>query len=77
MALYLDLVPGNQIRIADTTVTIEAKTGARIRVRIDGPDRVTQVKDPPKPFTRPATPQRTSAEDATPRRMSADNPLAM
>lgn len=73
MALHLDLAPGAQVRIGETTVTIEAKTGPRVRLRIDGPDRVTQVPAPQPTLTRPATQQRTSAVDATPRRMSAEN----
>jgi len=44
MALYLDLAPGNAVRVGDTTITVEAKSGARTRLRIEGPDRVQQQR---------------------------------
>lgn len=54
MALFLDLSPGDRFRIADTTVTVEAKNGQRTRVRIEGPDRVYQ--DPMRPIGRAPRP---------------------
>jgi hypothetical protein len=59
MALYLDLEQGESLRIGQSTVRIESKTGKRVRLRIDGPEDVRQVKPgqpdsaPIQPFTRP------------------------
>ena len=37
MPLFLDLAPGNRIRIADTTVTIESP---KLRIRAELPDEL-------------------------------------
>lgn len=60
MALFLDLAPGAAVRVGDTTITIEAKSGARVRLRIEGPDKVEPVK-PGLKLTR--QPPRMSASD--------------
>lgn len=62
MALYLDLAPGNAVRVGDTTITVEAKSGARTRLRIEGPDRVQQINEPsPLKLTRPSPPRMSTA----------------
>lgn len=58
MALFLDLAPGAAVRVGETTIVVEAKSGSRVRLRIEGPDKVQQV-NPGLKLTRP--PQRMSA----------------
>lgn len=61
MALYLDLAPGAAVRVGETTITVEAKSGSRTRLRIEGPDRVQQITPEVGLKLTRATPQRMSA----------------
>lgn len=46
MALFLDIGPGDELRIGDNAVlTIEHKSGRRARIRITGEADVELVKD--------------------------------
>lgn len=44
MALFLDVGPNDMLRINDTIVTVERKSGSRARLRILGPAEVELVK---------------------------------
>ena len=44
MALYLELEPGDSLKIGGSTVKMESKTGKRARFRIDSRDDVRHVK---------------------------------
>jgi hypothetical protein len=44
MAMFQDLRPGDSIRVGTTTITVQAKTGARARLRIDSPEDVQVVR---------------------------------
>lgn len=44
MALYLDVGPDDMVRIGNTIITIERKSGQRARLRIIGPDEVELTK---------------------------------
>lgn len=58
MALYLDLKPGDAVRIGGNTVLrVERKTGQATRVRIDTEYKVTMDRgDVPRPDPNKATP---------------------
>lgn len=50
MALFLDVGPDDQLRIGDTIVTLERKSGKRARLKIVGPDEVEMTqREPPQP----------------------------
>jgi hypothetical protein len=66
MAKFVELRPGEVVRIGATLVTLEQKSGQRARLRIDGTEPVTHLKAvapdpgleavmtrPPKLFERP------------------------
>lgn len=44
MPLYRDVQPGDELRIGDTVISIEAKTGQRTRLRIDSAHEVQHRK---------------------------------
>lgn len=44
MAMFQDLRPGDSIRIGSTTITVQAKSGARSRLRIDSPEDVQVIR---------------------------------
>lgn len=44
MALYRDVKPGDELRIGNTKITVETKSGQRTRLRIDSPFDVEHVK---------------------------------
>lgn len=44
MPLYRDVQPGDELRIGDTVISIEAKTGQRTRLRIDSVHEVQHRK---------------------------------
>lgn len=57
MPLYLDVQPGESVRIGESTIAVEQKSGKRTRLRIDSPDRVEHVKADAKPaMTQPDIP---------------------
>ena len=37
MALFINVAPGEAVRIGDATITVEAKTGKSARLRVDAP----------------------------------------
>lgn len=45
MALFIDVGPGDALRVGDSYVTIERKSGARSRLRIVGPEEVELLRD--------------------------------
>lgn len=58
MALYRELKPGDSLRIGDTVIVAESKSGKATRLRIDTSLEVHQTKaakasDPPAPATAP------------------------
>lgn len=58
MPLFRDVQPGDVLRIGDTSITIEQKTGQRTRLRIDSPHDVEHVKAGARPaMTRPDMPE--------------------
>lgn len=64
MPLFRELGPGDTLRIGDTVIVAERKTGQRTRLRIDTPHRIQHHKA----GTAPAAPSAPSgASDATPR----------
>lgn len=40
MAMFIELRPGESVEIGDTRITIESKSGARSRLKIDSPGDV-------------------------------------
>ena len=59
MSLFRDVAPGQALRIGDTVVQVEHKTGNRVRLRIDSPhpvEHVTAAKPQLSPASPPATP---------------------
>lgn len=44
MAMFQDLRPGDSIRIGSTTITVQAKSGARSRLRIDSSEDVQVIR---------------------------------
>ncbi|NLA67479.1 MAG: hypothetical protein GX856_04410 [Gammaproteobacteria bacterium] len=44
MALFLDVGPDDAIRIGDTYIAIERKSGSRARLRIVGKDEVELIR---------------------------------
>jgi hypothetical protein len=62
MPLFLDLEPGDAVRIGEKTVLrVERKSGGRTRVRFDTDYRVTlergaAAKDPQRPAAAPPAP---------------------
>lgn len=44
MAMFQDLRPGDSIRVGATTITVQAKSGARSRLRIDSPEDVQVIR---------------------------------
>lgn len=72
MTLYRDVQPGDTLRIGDTVIAIEQKSGQRTRMRIDSPLDVEHVKAGSRPtMTRPdvapAVPTAAPTEPAPPR----------
>lgn len=61
MALSLSVEPGDRIRIGDSVITIEQKSGRKIRVRIESREDIShdqQPKDgPPNPPNPTRSPQ--------------------
>ena len=58
MALFLEVEPGDTVRIGDSVIRVENKTGRRTRIRIDGSSDVDHQKAgakerPPVVLTRP------------------------
>ena len=51
MALFLDVGFDDILRVGGTTITIERKSGRKVRVRLDGPDdvKMTRKPDPAEP----------------------------
>lgn len=46
MALFLDVGFDDILRVGGTTITIERKSGRKVRVRLDGPDDVKMTRKP-------------------------------
>jgi hypothetical protein len=44
MAMFQDLRPGDAIRIGDSTITVQAKSGSRARLRIDSAQDVQVIR---------------------------------
>lgn len=44
MALFLDIEPGDTVRIGQSSIVLEAKSGRRARLRIDSTEDVTHSK---------------------------------
>lgn len=44
MALSIEVLPGERVRIGNTTITIEDKTGRRSRLRIESSEHVSLEK---------------------------------
>lgn len=57
MAKFVDLRPGELVRIGATLVTLEQKSGQRARLRIDSAEQVTHLKAV-SPDAEPETAQR-------------------
>lgn len=68
MTLYRDVQPGDTLRIGDTVIAIEQKSGQRTRMRIDSPLEVEHLKAGARPtMTRPdVQPSRPPAPAAPP-----------
>lgn len=45
MGLFLELLPGEGVRIGDSTVKVEDKSGRKIRLRIESSEEIEHVKD--------------------------------
>lgn len=65
MPLFRKVKSSDTLRIGDAIVTFESVKGQTVRLRIEGPATVTQIKQPPAPplASSPATP----ASPATPK----------
>jgi hypothetical protein len=54
MALSLEVLPGDRIRIGTSIITVEEKSGRRSRLSIDSTDPVRHDRAGSKPATAPA-----------------------
>ena len=55
MALFLDIGPEDQLVVGkDAVITVEHKSGRRVRLRIDGTADVAMVRKAPQPDSAPA-----------------------
>ena len=46
MALFLDVSVDDILRVGATTITVERKSGRKVRLRLDGPDDVNMTRKP-------------------------------
>ena len=66
---YFDLRPGESVSVDGTTVTAEAKTGQRIRLRVESNSEVVKLREGEAPIQRPA------AKPAAPVSVSLPRPV--
>lgn len=65
MALFLSVELGDHVRIGNSTIAFEQKTGRRIRLRIESAEDVTHEKAGDKAEPAPASPRLTRPMQAT------------
>lgn len=57
MALYLSAELGDSVRIGTTMVTLENKSGRRVRLRIDSEEDIEHLRAGEEPAEKPAEPE--------------------